>query len=48
MIQMREGNEPTLLLIVSQLVECCKMGDARDDAGNIITIKELIFLDKDK
>ena len=27
-----EGNEPTLLHIVSQLVECCKMGDAVDDA----------------
>jgi hypothetical protein len=28
----REGNEPTPLLIVSQLFECCKMGDAADDA----------------
>ncbi|OQP44163.1 hypothetical protein A4D02_35745 [Niastella koreensis] len=31
----REGIEPNLLLIVSQLVECCKMGDSMDDACNI-------------
>jgi len=32
MIQVREGCEPALLLIVSQLVECCKMGYSMDDA----------------